>query len=70
VTHIRKKLKPLNITELPTLRWRWHYPNESRRVWNPIWYNDQFEVVEDKEWNNLVAVCDKFSIRLTEDKDG
>lgn len=34
------------------------------RVWRNDWYGDQFEVLNEEEFNNLKTLCKRFSLGL------
>lgn len=38
--------------------------NNVYRVWRENWSNDQFEILDDKEFHRLEDVCSMFSINL------
>lgn len=46
-----------------------HDGTGSFRVWNPLWYADQFEVMTPAEFNQLSSTCRRFGIKLEEQVD-
>jgi len=44
--------------------WRWHEPEGTywRRIWTSYFIGDQFEVVNEEQFNKVRDVCKQFGI--------
>lgn len=48
--------------------WRWH-DNMLRRVWRTDWFGDQFELLNEGQFQRLLVVAQQFSFKVVEASD-
>jgi hypothetical protein len=52
------------------LHWRYHDSGQVlRRVWEPGWPADMFEILNKEDWENLEKMAKRFVIELVEQED-
>lgn len=59
--------KYVNLDDLEIV-WRWHDSN-IRRIWRSDWFGDQFELVNQADFDKISWFCSKFNITLNEAED-